>query len=111
MFKLHSPGWKLAFQTAALMSPIIFFNLVIESQILLLRKVMNGGGFKACWLSGCVHPEGKLKFPRMHNDPWVKGTDLQTQLSCSLCGRHRLSQSDLSCAVDGSITTERFCGA
>lgn len=44
------------------------------------QNVMNGRGCGACWLSDCVHPEGKMKSLSMHTGPWVK----QLTYKCSL---------------------------
>lgn len=91
-FKLPRPGLELDFWIDVLMSTQIFKPQIIlllwwsdlntdpadinhsaeHCAASALHKIMNGRGFKVCWLSDCVHPEGKLKSPSMHTGPWVK---------------------------------------
>ena len=62
---------NLVLQTSTVI--LLMWTLLQRSGLLELHtKLWMAEDFKACWLSDCVHPQGKLKSPSMHTGPWVK---------------------------------------
>lgn len=91
-----------------------WYELFSAAACCLHSKVMNGRGFKGLLVEWLCTSRGQVEIPQHAHWPLGEVSDLQTQLSRSLCCCYRLSQPDLSRALkqgnrwmDGRIMTER----